>query len=172
MTLPRRCMPNAPCVTMSQTFMAFQLFSTSFAESGWIPALHTCQGADISPSLEWNGQPAETRSFALVLEDPDAPGGAWTHWLLWDIPAKVHNLAQGVKPGTLGISGRNDFQRPGYGGPCPPKGHGAHRYFFKLYALNVPSLGLPEGSTSQDLKKALKDRVLAQTQYMGRFERR
>jgi Raf kinase inhibitor-like YbhB/YbcL family protein len=152
--------------------MAFQLFSPGFAESGWIPELHTCQGADISPSLEWSGEPGETRGFALILEDPDAPGGTWTHWLLWDIPAKVHNLAQGLKPGTLGVSGRNDFQKLGYGGPCPPKGHGAHRYFFKLSALNVPTLGLKEGSTKKELEKAAKDHVVAQTQYMGRFERR
>ncbi len=152
--------------------MAFQLFSPGFTEGGWIPPLHTCSGADISPSLEWNGEPGETRSFALVLEDPDAPGGTWTHWLLWDIPAKVHNLAQGFKPGTLGIAGRNDFQKPGYGGPCPPKGHGPHRYFFKLYALDIPSLGLKESSTLRDLEHAAKDHVLAQTQYMGRFERR
>jgi Raf kinase inhibitor-like YbhB/YbcL family protein len=152
--------------------MAFQLFSPGFAESGWIPELHTCQGADISPSLEWIGEPGETRSFALILEDPDAPGGTWTHWLLWDIPAKVHNLAQGLKPGTLGVTGRNDFQKLGYGGPCPPKGHGAHRYFFKLSALNIPTLGLKEGSTKKELEQAAKDRVVAQTQYMGRFERR
>jgi Raf kinase inhibitor-like YbhB/YbcL family protein len=152
--------------------MAFQIFSPAFAEGEWIPPLHSCQGADISPSLEWSDEPTETRSFALILEDPDAPGGTWTHWLLWDIPAKIHNLAQAFKPGTLGISGRNDFQRPGYGGPCPPKGHGAHRYFFKLYALDLPSLGLPEGSTLRDLEHAAKDHVLAQTQYMGRFERR
>jgi Raf kinase inhibitor-like YbhB/YbcL family protein len=152
--------------------MAFQLFSPGFAESGLIPELHTCQGADISPSLEWSGEPGETRSFALILEDPDAPGGTWTHWLLWDIPAKVHNLAQGLKPGTLGVTGRNDFQKLGYGGPCPPKGHGAHRYFFKLSALNVSTLGLKEGSTKKELEKAAKDHVVAQTQYMGRFERR
>ncbi|HEY7391280.1 MAG TPA: YbhB/YbcL family Raf kinase inhibitor-like protein [Bryobacteraceae bacterium] len=152
--------------------MAFQLFSPGFAESGWIPELHTCKGADISPSLEWSGEPGETRSFALTLEDPDAPGGTWTHWLLWDIPVKVHNLAQGLKPGTLGVSGRNDFQKLGYGGPCPPKGHGAHRYFFKLYALNVPTLSLREGSTKMELEQAAKDHVVAQTQYMGRFERR
>jgi Raf kinase inhibitor-like YbhB/YbcL family protein len=152
--------------------MAFQLFSPGFAESGWIPELHTCQGADISPSLEWSGEPGETRSFALILEDPDAPGGTWTHWLLWDIPAKVHNLAQGLKPGNLGVSGRNDFQKLGYGGPCPPKGHGAHRYFFKLYAVNLSTLGLREGSNQKELEQAAKDHVVAQTQYMGRFERR
>jgi Raf kinase inhibitor-like YbhB/YbcL family protein len=152
--------------------MAFQLFSNGFAEGGWIPDLHTCKGADISPSLEWSGEPGETRSFTLVLEDPDTPGGTWCHWLLWDIPRKVRNLAQGFKPGTLGISGKNDFQKAGYGGPCPPKGHGPHRYFFKLYALDVPTLSLSEGSTRGDLEKALKDHVIAQTQFMGRFEQR
>ena len=152
--------------------MGFQLFSSAFAEGGWIPALYSCQGADISPSLEWSGLPGETKSFALVLEDPDAPGGTWIHWLLWDIPPKIHNLAQGFKPGALGVSGRNDFQKAGYGGPCPPKGHGPHRYFFKLYALNLTSLGLAEGSQLPDLERATKDHVLAQTQYMGRFERK
>jgi Raf kinase inhibitor-like YbhB/YbcL family protein len=110
--------------------MGFQLFATAFAEGGWIPDLHTCQGADLSPALEWSGEPAGTLSFALIVDDPDAPGGVWNHWLLYDIPEKVHNLSQGYKGGSLGVSGKNDFGKPGYGGPCPPKGHGPHRYFF------------------------------------------
>src|SRR5947209_464499 len=102
--------------------MAFQLFSNAFSEGGWIPELHSCHGADLSPSLEWSGAPAETLSFALILEDPDAPGGMWCHWLLYDLGAKLKGLAQGYKPGSLGIGGSNDFGKPGYGGPCPPKG--------------------------------------------------
>jgi Raf kinase inhibitor-like YbhB/YbcL family protein len=151
--------------------MAFQLFSTAFADGGWIPALHTCEGADLSPALEWSGEPDGTHSFALIVDDPDAPAGTWNHWLLWDIPSKTHNLPHGFKPGTVGVSGRNDFGRIGYGGPCPPKGHGPHRYFFKLYALGVETLGLREGTKRPDLDRAMAGRVLVEAQFMGRFER-
>lgn len=152
--------------------MAFQLFSTAFAEGGWIPELHSCQGADIAPSLEWSGAPADTRSFALIVEDPDAPAGVWCHWLLYDIGSKIEALPQAFKPGALGVSGTNDFGKPGYGGPCPPRGHGAHRYFFRLSALNIETLGLPPGAKRADFVQALKGHVLAEAQYMGRFERR
>ncbi len=152
--------------------MALKIFSNAFSEGGWIPALHSCTGADVSPSLEWSGEPADTRSFALVVEDPDAPSGVWTHWVMYDIAPKVHNLAQGYKPGNLGLSGTNDFGKQGYGGPCPPKGHGPHRYFFRLYALNVQTLELPAGAKVAELRKAMKGHVLAEAEYMGRFERR
>jgi Raf kinase inhibitor-like YbhB/YbcL family protein len=152
--------------------MAFQIFSTAFAEGGWIPDLHSCQSADISPPLEWSGAPGGTLSFALVVDDPDAPAGNWTHWLLYDIPAKVHNLAQGYKAGSLGLSGQNDFGRPGYGGPCPPKGLGPHRYFFNLYALSLQTAGLPAGAKRPQLAQAIQGHVLAETRYMGRHERK
>ncbi len=152
--------------------MAFQILSSAFAEGAVIPTLHTCQGADVSPPLEWSGEPADTRSFVLIVEDPDAPVGTWTHWLLYDIPADRHNLAQGFRPGALGLSGVNDFGKPGYGGPCPPKGHGPHRYFFRLFAMDVHTLGLSAGVKSADLKRSLKNHVLAETQTMGKFERR
>ena len=151
--------------------MAFKLFSNAFSEGGWIPQLHSCQGADLSPSLEWSGAPPETLSYALILEDPDAPGGMWCHWLLYDLGAKLQGLAQGYKTGALGASGTNDFGKLGYGGPCPPKG-GPHRYFFKLHALDVHTLGLPAGVKRAELLKAIQGHVLAETQYMGRFERR
>jgi hypothetical protein len=152
--------------------MALQLFSGAFADGGWIPALHSCQGADLSPALEWKGEPAGTRSFALIVEDPDAPVGTWCHWLLYDIAADVHGLPQGPKPAPPGVSGKNDFGKPGYGGPCPPKGHGPHRYFFKLHALDVDTLGLPAGAGRGQLLRSLPGHVLAEAQYMGRFERR
>ena len=152
--------------------MALKLTITGFAPGGTIPKLQSCEGADLSPSVEWSGEPPETKSFALVLDDPDAPSGTWNHWLLWDIPANVHALAQGYKPGQLGESGTNDFGKPGYGGPCPPKGHGPHRYFFRLYALNVPSLGLRGGAKRADLDRALKGKATATAEYMGRYERR
>jgi len=152
--------------------MAFQVFSTAFTEGGWIPDLHTCQGADLSPPLEWSGAPAGTLSFALVVDDPDAPVGTWNHWLLYDIPAKVHNLAQGYKAGGIGLSGQNDFGKSGYGGPCPPKGHGPHRYFFNLYALSLQTLGLPAPAKRRQLDQAIQGHVLAEARYMGRYERK
>src|SRR5579885_2254223 len=152
--------------------MAFRLFSSSFAEGGWIPALHSCEGADLSPSLEWSGEPAETRSFALIVEDPDAPSGIWTHWLLYDIPPNVRQLAQGFHSSALGLKGANDFGKLAYGGPCPPKGHGPHRYFFRLYALDVHTLGLPAGVKRTELLAAMRNHILAETHTMGRFERR
>lgn len=152
--------------------MAFQLIISAFAEGATIPKLHTCDGADLSPALEWSGEPAGTQSFALIVDDPDAPVGTWNHWLLCDIPASVHTLAQGFKPGQGGLSGVNDFGKPGYGGPCPPRGHGAHRYFFKLFAVDTPSLSLRAGAKRSDLDRALRNHILAQAQYMGRYERR
>jgi len=152
--------------------MALQVFSSAFADGGWIPDLHTCQGADVSPSLEWSGEPAGTRSFALILDDPDAPVGTWVHWLLYDVGPQAHNLAQGYKPGSLGISGKNSWGKAAYGGPCPPKGHGPHRYFFRLYALDLPTLGLPAGAGCEQLQNAMKGHVLGEAQTMGRYERK
>jgi Raf kinase inhibitor-like YbhB/YbcL family protein len=152
--------------------MAFKLMVSAFAEGAMIPKLHTCEGADLSPSLEWSGEPPETRSFALLVDDPDAPVGTWNHWLLFDLPPSVRSLAQGYQPGKLGQSGLNDFGRLGYGGPCPPTGHGPHRYFFRLYAVAAPSLGLAAGARRAEVDNALKGHILAEAQYMGRYERK
>lgn len=152
--------------------MAFRLTSGAFATGAAIPKLHTCEGTDLSPALEWTGEPGGARSFALIMDDPDAPAGTWNHWLLWDIPRSVHTLPQGFKAGQLGESGKNDFGKLGYGGPCPPKGHGPHRYFFTLYALDAPSLNLRAGAKRSDLDRALRSHVLAEAQYMGRYERK
>jgi Raf kinase inhibitor-like YbhB/YbcL family protein len=152
--------------------MAFKLTVPAFADGGLISKLHTCEGADISPFLEWDGEPATTRCLVLIVDDPDAPAGTWNHWLLYDLPPSVRSLAQGYKPGKLGQSGTNDFGRLGYGGPCPPKGHGPHRYFFRLYALDVASLGLPAGARRAQIDKALRGHILGEAQYMGRYERR
>lgn len=152
--------------------MPFKLVTGAFAEGAMIPTLHTCEGADISPALEWSGEPGETRSFTLIVDDPDAPRGTWNHWLQYDIPASVHALAQGAKPEAAGMSGTNDFGKPGYGGPCPPPGHGPHRYFFRLYAVSAPSLGLPRGAKRAQIDEALRGRILAEAQCMGRYERK
>ena len=139
--------------------------------AGPSPKLYTCDGQDWSPALEWANEPRGVESFALIMDDPDAPGGTWTHWLLWDVPAHVYSL-----PETSGQarweSGKNDFGRPGYGGPCPPKGHGVHRYHFTLYALDRPVLGLPTVCDgARNSIGALKGRVLAQAQYMDGYGR-
>lgn len=152
--------------------MAFQIFSSAFADGAWIPDLFTCQGADVSPSLEWMGEPKETHSFALIMDDPDAPVGIWNHWLLYDIGAHVRNLAQGFKAGGLGVSGKNSWGKPGYGGPCPPKGHGPHQYFFRLYALDVATLGLGADADRAQIERAMKGHMLGEAQCMGRFERK
>jgi Raf kinase inhibitor-like YbhB/YbcL family protein len=152
--------------------MALKLIITAFPEGGTIPALHTCDGADLSPALEWSGAPAETKSFALIVDDPDAPGGVWNHWLLFNIPPAVHAIAQGFKPGRLGESANNDFGKPGYNGPCPPKGDGPHRYYFRLLALDVAKLDLKKGAGRAQLDRALMGHVIARAEYMGKFERK
>jgi Raf kinase inhibitor-like YbhB/YbcL family protein len=152
--------------------MPLKLLIGAFPEGGTIPKLHTGEGADLSPAIEWTGAPAETQSFALIVDDPDAPVGTWTHWLVWDLAASRRNLAQAFKPGPVEVEGINDFGRRGYGGPMPPKGHGQHRYFFKLFALDVASLGLPSNARRDAVERALQGHVLAAAQYMGRFERR
>jgi Raf kinase inhibitor-like YbhB/YbcL family protein len=152
--------------------MAMTLSTTAFPNGGVIPARHTCEGADESPALSWGGGPDGVRSFALIVEDPDAPVGTWIHWLLWDIPVPTASLPQAFEPGSIGVSGRNDFGRRGYGGPCPPRGHGTHRYFFRLFAVDQASLGLAEGSNRRALDNALSGHVLAKAEYMGTCERK
>jgi Raf kinase inhibitor-like YbhB/YbcL family protein len=152
--------------------MAFTLESAAFNDGESIPKDHTCEGPDISPALNWSGEPEGTESFALIVEDPDAPRGTWNHWLLWDIPAGRHELAQRFRTWELGVSGSNDFGRLGYGGPCPPRGHGSHRYFFRLHALAVGSVKLREGSKRAEVEKAIAGHVLATAELMGRYERR
>ena len=150
--------------------MAFSLKLKDFDAGGSIPKRFTCDGDDVSPALEWSDAPKEAHSFALIVDDPDAPAGTWNHWLLWDIPGHVHAIGEGFRPGLMGSSGKNDFGRPGYGGPCPPKGP-PHRYYFKLLAIDRPALGLPPGSKRADVDRALQGRVLAEVEYMGKYGR-
>jgi Raf kinase inhibitor-like YbhB/YbcL family protein len=153
--------------------MPFSLKTTAFSEAGSIPKTYTCDGADISPELKWSDAPAGTQSFALIADDPDAPVGTWTHWLLWNIPAGTVLLPEGLpKNETLSDGarqGRNDFKRIGYGGPCPPPGK-PHRYFFKLYAVSN-KLELKAGAGRNELERAMKGNVLAQAEMMGRYGR-
>jgi Raf kinase inhibitor-like YbhB/YbcL family protein len=152
------------------------LSSPSFADGDKIPRQHGCEGANASPALSWSGAPPATRSFALVVDDPDAPDPAapkktWVHWVLYDLPAETAGLPEGVKSWALPagtFEGRNDWKKKGYGGPCPPIGR--HRYFFKLYALDtvLPDLG---AATKQELEAAMKGRVVAETQLVGTYQK-
>lgn len=152
--------------------MAFQVRVLAFDEGASIPKRHTGEGEDLSPAIEWTDVPEGTRGFALVADDPDAPSGVWTHWLLWDIPASEHGLAEGFQPGRVGTTGTNDFGHLGYGGPMPPPGHGPHRYFFKLYALDMSRLMLSPGAHRWELDKTLRGHVIAEAWVMGRYERK
>jgi Raf kinase inhibitor-like YbhB/YbcL family protein len=152
--------------------MPFELTIAAFPHGGDIPELYTCDGANLSPALEWKGAPAGALSFALIVDDPDAPGGTWNHWLLCDIPKATTAIPQGVRLGSIGVSGSNDFGKLGYGGPCPPKGHGPHHYNFRLMALNVTSLGLRDGEKRDSLDIALRGHVLSEVTYTGLYKRR
>ena len=153
--------------------MSFALTTTAFAEGGGIPKKHTCDGTDVSPALDWKDAPGGTQSFALIADDPDAPVGTWTHWIIWNIPAKTTALPEGMaKVGESGDGarqGKNDFKRVGYGGPCPPPGK-PHRYFFKLYALDA-KLDVKAGASRNELEHAMKGHVLSETQLMGTYKR-
>ncbi|PYJ00900.1 MAG: YbhB/YbcL family Raf kinase inhibitor-like protein [Verrucomicrobia bacterium] len=151
-----------------------QLTSTAFSEGEPIPAKHTCEGKNVSPALKWSGAPAGAKSFALIADDPDAPVGTWVHWVLYDLPASATELAEDLPKGQFlpngAKQGINDFRHLGYGGPCPPPGK-AHRYFFKLYALDA-ALDLKPGASKKDIEQAMDKHVLAQTQLMGTFKRK
>ena len=126
-------------VSQGGTSMTITVTSTAFQHGGMIPSQHTCDGANRSPALAWSGVPAEAKSIALIVDDPDAPRGDWVHWVLYDLPADAKGLPESVPQDKLlaggGTHGQNDFGRPGYGGPCPPSG--THRYYFKVYALDA-----------------------------------
>ena len=153
--------------------MPFALTTPAFPPGGDIPRKFTCQGADVSPALAWIDVPAGTQSFALIVDDPDAPVGTWVHWVAYDLPATTHQLPEGVAKvaqiaggGTQGI---NDFGNLGYGGPCPPAGN-AHRYFFKLYALKA-KLDLKPGASKKQVVQAIQGQVLGEVQLVGKYKR-
>lgn len=146
------------------------LTSPAFAQGATIPRQYTCDGKDISPALQWGEPPEKTQSFALIMDDPDAPMGTWVHWVLYNLPATARSLPEGVPPAADladgSHHGRNSWKRLGYGGPCPPSG--THRYFFKLYALDA-KLNLASGATKEELLKAMEGHILAQAELMGRY---
>jgi len=141
--------------------------SAAFQQGGDIPAKFTCDGGDTSPPLQLSGIPPNAKSLVLIADDPDAPGGVFTHWLVWNIPPQTNSVAEGSSP--KGVHGTNDFGKPGYGAPCPPSG--AHRYYFRVFALDRELALLPGAKRSQ-LEAALKGHVIAQGELMGRYARK
>ena len=154
--------------------MTLEIKSTAFSEGQPIPTKYTCDGDDVSPALTWNAGPQGTVSYALVCDDPDAPAGTWIHWVAYAIPADTTLLAEGVpKTDTLPsgiIQGKSSFNRIGYGGPCPPPGS-PHRYFFRIYALDVDMKTTP-GLTRDQLTAKMAGHLLAQGQIMGTYKRK
>jgi hypothetical protein len=153
--------------------VSLQMTSSAFSAGDMIPKKFTCDGPDVSPQLSWTDSPAKTKSFTLIMDDPDAPLGTWVHWVLFDLPADTKELSEGVaKPEELpngARQGNNDFLKIGYGGPCPPPGK-PHRYFFKLYALDA-KLNLKAGATKAEVERAMKRHILAQAELIGRYGR-
>jgi Raf kinase inhibitor-like YbhB/YbcL family protein len=153
--------------------MSFSISSASFQNGKDIPKKFTCDGEDVSPALSWTDAPSGSNSFALIADDPDAPRGTWTHWVLFDLPSTTTSLPEAVpKIGDVTAGGRqgvNDFSRIGYGGPCPPPGK-PHRYFFKLYALDS-KLNLKAGVSKQEVEQAMQDHILIKAELMGKYGR-
>ena len=149
-----------------------EIKSPAFEQGAMIPKMYTCDGADVSPPLEWSSVPEGTKSFALICDDPDAPMGTWVHWVVYDLPGSVKKLPENIPPErTLadgGKQGITDFHRIGYGGPCPPGG--IHRYFFKLYALDT-TVNLDPGATKDQLLGAMQGHILSEAELMGKYRR-
>ena len=145
----------------------FTLSSSAFEHGAAVPRRHTCDGEDVSPELAWSGVPEETRSLALVVDDPDAPGRTFLHWLAWGLEPKAGRLGEGE---AAPVEGTNDFGSTGYRGPCPPSGHGPHRYFFRLHALGAP-VDVRAGADRDELERAIRDHQLGTAELMGTYER-
>lgn len=154
------------------TTATIKLTSSAFADSQPIPRQYTCSGINISPPLEWAGVPKSAKTIAIIADDPDAPAGTWVHWVIYNMPADtigmVENLPTTEELKGGGFQGKNDFEKIGYGGPCPPSG--THRYFFKIYSLDT-ELPLKAGATKAEVEKAMAGHVVAQGQLMGTYSR-
>jgi hypothetical protein len=154
--------------------MAFQLTSTAFSDGQRIPKRYACDGENLSPPLAWSGAPSTTRSFVLLCDDPDAPAGTWHHWALFDIPATQTELSEGLPREARVQAMRqatNDFVEIGYGGPCPPRGHGAHHYRFRLSALSVDKLSVKERARCKDVERAAHPHVIETADLVGIYSR-
>ena len=149
--------------------MAFTITSPAFVAGGDIPRTFTCDGDNTPPPLEWKEAPRDTQSFALIMDDPDAPNGTFTHWVLFDIPAERTELAGGSRSDAVGMSGKNSRSELGYMGPCPPSG--THRYFFRLFAIDTKTLDLAAGATRRQVEDALARHTLQTAELMGRYKK-
>ncbi len=146
-------------------YKVLKVTSMAFADNSLIPSQYTCDGEDINPSLHIEGIPEHARSLAIIVDDPDAPAGTWTHWVIWNIPV-THQIKENDVPG---VQGRNDFRKKRYNGPCPPSGQ--HRYFYKVYALDAV-LELAESADKHDLEKAMSDHIIAFGELVGLYSRK
>jgi Raf kinase inhibitor-like YbhB/YbcL family protein len=144
-----------------------KITTTAFQQGGNIPSKFTCDGADANPPLRFEGVPAEAKSLAVIVDDADAPGGLFTHWLVWNIDPTTTTVEENSAPAN-GVQGKNDFGKSGYGGPCPPSG--THRYFFKIFALDR-QLDLAAGSKRAQLDAQMRGHIMAQGELMGRYSR-
>jgi Raf kinase inhibitor-like YbhB/YbcL family protein len=151
------------------TLAKLNLTSDSFQSGQPIPTQYTCDGADQTPVLHWGDPPQGTRGFALVIDDPDAPSGTFRHWGVYNIPASARSIGGSRRAGS---EVTNDFGKPGYGGPCPPKGHGPHHYHFKLFALDVDPLDVPPNAKVADVENAAQKHAIAQGELIGTYERK
>jgi Raf kinase inhibitor-like YbhB/YbcL family protein len=161
-------MALAAIASLSAGVVKMKITSSAFQEGGNIPSRFTCDGADTSPPLHIDQVPAEAKSLALIVDDPDAPGGLFTHWISWNIDPKTTRIAEGRAPARA-VQGKSSFGESGYGGPCPPSG--THRYFFKIYALDR-DLDLPAGSKRDQLDAAMRGHIIGEGQLMGRYSRK
>ncbi len=157
-----------PLVSMEvQSMDTLKLSSLSFKHNGSIPVKYTCDGKDINPPLTIENIPSNAKSLALIVDDPDAPAGTWVHWVLWNIGTATKEISENAVP-TGALQGINDFRKHDYGGPCPPSG--THRYFFKLYALDV-MLSLGPKTNKAELERAMKGHIIAQSELVGLYKR-
>jgi len=157
----------APIVLLAAGGATMKITSSAFHEGGSIPSKFTCDGSDTSPPVQISDVPAEAKSLVLIADDPDAPGGLFTHWLVWNIPPQTSSIAEGSTP--KGVQGANDFGKSGYRGPCPPPG--THRYSFKIFALDR-ELELHAGAKRSQVDAAMKGHVIARGELVGRYARK
>ncbi len=150
--------------------MTLHLTSDAFRNGDKIPLRFTCEGANVPPPLSWSGAPEQTRSFAIVCSDPDAPGGTFYHWAVFDIPRDIAELTES-HPATGAHEAVSDFGKKGYGGPCPPRGHGTHHYRFRLFALDADSLPVGRRPDCRDVERVSKEHALAEAELVGTFSR-
>jgi Raf kinase inhibitor-like YbhB/YbcL family protein len=163
----------APQARPAEGAVTFHLSSNSFGDGQPIPVRFTCDGDDISPDLHWSGAPAGTRSFVLIVDDPDASRGPWVHWVLYDLPAGTTSLPsrpRSKEAPAVGQQGQNSFRQTGYNGPCPPAGP-AHHYIFHLYALSVEHLDLPKDAGRDQVDQAMREKVLGEAKLTGTYQR-